>query len=545
VSSFIHDVGRLVTYGAAVYVHQAHSITVENNVLARSPRNLLSVFGVCYLYTAGGGPYATAVYPDTPPVIYGENISFFSQYNVTTASNLTFRFNDVSHACLDSQDCGVWEAWGPGRDNFILQNSFHDTWAPMGQTVTLLFPDSANNFFQVSGNVLHHNLQSGVAGQSPGGSTGMVAIGLKGYNQTFTDNIVADSSHNAAVWIGPSGDLTLGLISVLRNILSNFSADGHASCGRGEYSQSGSSICYRDLPMVATATVGSQLNATTGAKAKVNPDWFGFSSSELEKPVLSMVDQNVYYAPLEPSNSSLQKLRPDIDRRSLGGVADPGFWRTSGSQWWNRTHLDYRLASNSPALKPPVSFQETNVSHIGLIESEWPFDSAEMFIRSAFTKIHTESADRAFGLFVEPGFGISFPRNKGTLAATPPSAFARFSNVDFGGAAKAASSVQLRVCTPQAQSGIQAATRIEIRDGSPDGLVLASAELTPATATASCGYVIGSYWAPGTDSNDDPQAMVTIDAKLTPSQLMAEAPRRQLFLSVQGGHAVIDWFQFK
>ena len=62
-NNFIHNVGTAVTYGAAVYVHQAHSITVERNVLARSPRNLLSVFGVEWLYTSGGeGPYGTAAY---------------------------------------------------------------------------------------------------------------------------------------------------------------------------------------------------------------------------------------------------------------------------------------------------------------------------------------------------------------------------------------------------------------------------------------------------------------------------------------------------
>ena len=32
-----------------------------------------------------------------------------------------------------------------------------------------------------------------------GGSTGMSVTGLKGYNQSFEDNIVADSAHNSGV----------------------------------------------------------------------------------------------------------------------------------------------------------------------------------------------------------------------------------------------------------------------------------------------------------------------------------------------------------
>lgn len=35
----------------------------------------------------------------------------------------------------------------------------------------------------------------------------MTLTGLKGYNQTVTDNIIADSSHDAGVWVGESGGL--------------------------------------------------------------------------------------------------------------------------------------------------------------------------------------------------------------------------------------------------------------------------------------------------------------------------------------------------
>jgi hypothetical protein len=152
-------------------------------------------------------------------------------------------------------DCGIWEAWCPGRSNEIIGNSFHDHWATMGQAFTMVFPDSANNWWSLVGNVFYNNLQSGVPTQSPGGSTGMTLTGLKSYNQTVTDNIIADSSHDAGVWIGESGGLG-GVYTVERNIFSNFTEKGQ--CGRGEYSQAGASLCYRDMPMIATATIGSE-----------------------------------------------------------------------------------------------------------------------------------------------------------------------------------------------------------------------------------------------------------------------------------------------
>ena len=48
-NNFIFDVGRQVTYGAAVYIHQSRDNIVTHNVMAYSPRNLISVFGVVYL----------------------------------------------------------------------------------------------------------------------------------------------------------------------------------------------------------------------------------------------------------------------------------------------------------------------------------------------------------------------------------------------------------------------------------------------------------------------------------------------------------------
>jgi hypothetical protein len=40
--------------------------------------------------------------------MYGVTVDFFTQYELTTSSYLTFRGNDLSHACGDSQgECSI------------------------------------------------------------------------------------------------------------------------------------------------------------------------------------------------------------------------------------------------------------------------------------------------------------------------------------------------------------------------------------------------------------------------------------------------------
>eukprot|EP01052_Picozoa_sp_SAG31_P006456 SAG31_NODE_297_length_18175_cov_68.266659_12_plen_186_part_00 len=147
----------------------------------------------------------------------------------------------------------------------------------------------------------------------------------------------------AGVWVGESGGLG-GVYTVERNIFSNFTQKGQ--CGGGEYSQAGAALCYRDMPMIATNTIGGLLNDTylrgvcgnasadpPAKKACTDPAWFGFSAAELEQSLLTSVNANIYAAPLDPKSAALPKLRPDVDTRSVGDVSDPGFVRTPFSQY--------------------------------------------------------------------------------------------------------------------------------------------------------------------------------------------------------------------
>eukprot|EP01050_Picozoa_sp_SAG11_P011035 SAG11_NODE_1142_length_5707_cov_5.863766_2_plen_229_part_00 len=223
-------------------------------------------------------------------------------------------------------------------------------------------------------------------------------------------------------------------------------------------------------------------------------------------------------------------------------------------RWWNRTHLDYALAPSSPAFHPSIDFQAGDLDAIGLPSSWYDlFDSSEKGLRSAGSTIQSESADRAFGLFLEPSFGISFPTNPGPLAPILPSAFAAYRNVDLGGS-EALTHVRMRACVPDTTSKIKPATAVLLRKGSPDGQLLARVELPAASLShANCGYLIGSYWAPGV-MNDDPSAMAEVRVPLTArgaediasASVNAISGRYDVYLSIEGGgHVAIDWFRFE
>ena len=271
------------------------------------------------------------------------------------------------------------------------------------------------------------------------------------------------------------------------------------------------------------------------------------------------MNANVYEGPLDPKTAALPKLRPDIDTHSIGGVVDPKFVRTAYSKWWNRTHLDYALAPASPALNPSIGFQPTDLSTIGLRpswDSIFEISLQHKGERAAGVTIQSESADRAFGLYLEPSFGISFPTNPGPLAPIAPAAFAKYEQVNFGGAGaddgfgvtKLSSPpqfVRMRLCLPSAATRIKPATAVEFRTGSPEqGPLLARVVLNvTALAHQNCGYLIGSYWLPGV-MNDDPAAMSETSVALEHSAL----PNgwQDVYLSIAGGgHVSIDWFRFE
>ena len=105
--------------------------------------------------------------------------------------------------------------------------------------------------------MLYNNQASSNPTTSPGGGSGVTVTGLKGYNQTFCDNIVADSTLNGGIFMGPSGGLTLGLMHVDRNIFTNFTGgDSKLGCGGGEYTHSNTALCVRNMPTIAKGSVG-------------------------------------------------------------------------------------------------------------------------------------------------------------------------------------------------------------------------------------------------------------------------------------------------
>jgi hypothetical protein len=118
----------------------------------------------------------------------------------------------------------------------------------------------------------------------------------------------------------------------------------------------------------------------------------------------------------------------------------------------------------------------------------------------------------------------------------------------------------MRACLPDGAAGskVKPATAVLLHEGAPDGRLLARVPLSvPSLSHANCGYLIGSYWAPGV-MNDDPSAMAEVSVALEVEPAEAGAAdsggggggggtaTRDVYLSIEGGgHVAIDWFRFE
>ena len=73
---------------------------------------------------------------------------------------------------------------------------------------------------------------------------------------------------------------------------------------------------------------------------------------------------------------------------------DPLFVR--GSPDWNRSHLDYRLSPDSPAIRQ-LGFQPIALDQIGLT-SDFPFERRQLVSVNGMAKVHAERYQRMRGL---------------------------------------------------------------------------------------------------------------------------------------------------
>jgi hypothetical protein len=200
-NNYIHHTGQVIGYGAGIQLSNSGESQVTHNRIHHTPRYAISLKG-----TWPG----IMVHQDVDGVRVREhNVMDF----IHTRGNVV-AFNDLSHANTDSQDTGVFEAWGVySSGNTLNNNLIHDSDIPFSFGLGVYLDDEVSNTV-VTNNVIYNLQQHG----GPGMLWGVFYI--KGINNCFYNNIAAkarqcDSAFAAHGYLNaPNHDLEFG-----RNIM--------------------------------------------------------------------------------------------------------------------------------------------------------------------------------------------------------------------------------------------------------------------------------------------------------------------------------------
>jgi hypothetical protein len=201
INNHIRHTGRVIGYGAGIQLSNSGESRVSHNRVHHTPRYAISLKGTW------------------PGIMVNQDVDGVRvrEHNVMnyihTRGNVV-AFNDLSHANTDSQDTGVFEAWGVySTGNTLHNNWIHDSDIPFSFGFGVYLDDEVSNT-TVTNNVIH-NLQN------QGGQGALWGVFyVKGIGNRFYNNIAAnaqncDSAFAAHGFLNaPNHDLEFG-----RNIL--------------------------------------------------------------------------------------------------------------------------------------------------------------------------------------------------------------------------------------------------------------------------------------------------------------------------------------
>ena len=226
-------------------------------------------------------------------------------------------FNEISYVMEDSEDGGGIYYRGGGRGGIIDNNRIHDIRSPVPglEAANGIYLDDFACYATVKNNIIYNI----------GGSYGE-AMTLKGPSNTVTNNIFVDNTvgrYGHPIDFFEAGSDTTDT-DITKNIF---------------YRQEGGYYLYY---------------------------FYIWRSSRVDE-----VDRNLFYYPEGDYYVKMGHTGSTVDLadwQALGYdqhsiVADPKFI--------DRDNHNYRLQSDSPALKPPINFQQIDQSKIGLCGSPW------------------------------------------------------------------------------------------------------------------------------------------------------------------------------
>lgn len=185
----IHHVGRVVHTSAGVQIFQSGHNRVVHNHIHDSPRYGASIKGLA-LRSMNESDQTKA-----------------RRFELLHARNNVLAYNHIHHVCLDSEDCGAMESWGPGKDNVYDHNLIHDVGTGHVLLICGIYLDDSSNYFTVTNNVVY----------AVNGSGHIQQIYAKGIHNTIENNIFVAGRTGSAIRSKSSGEV--GFHTYRRNII--------------------------------------------------------------------------------------------------------------------------------------------------------------------------------------------------------------------------------------------------------------------------------------------------------------------------------------
>lgn len=328
-NNLILRTGQTIGHGAGVQVRYSSGNVITHNRIHDSTRYSISVKG---MPTTG---YLIGKTIDGT-VVTEENMDQFRR-----SYNNVIMYNDVSHANRDSQDTGLIEMWGAGRNNVIANNYIHDSDIQFSFGFGIYLDDSAD------GTVVENNLLVDLQ-KNPTPGILEAAIYAKGVDNKIRNNIVADS----VVTRGFLGTYAMG-------VEDNHNIEYH------------NNIAYR-----------------SGSMLYLFQNW--------SEDRLAYADRNLFYNPQGSYGVNIkgiaatdfyqwqQELEGKFDQLSLVDT-DPRFM--------DPEQQDYRLRYDSPAYR--LGMKDINVADIGLTAS-FPFSDPDGELERIDVKRSGDQVNRSF-----------------------------------------------------------------------------------------------------------------------------------------------------
>jgi parallel beta-helix repeat protein len=172
-NNYIYGVGTLVGHGAAIQLSNSGDSSITHNRIHDASRYAISMKG------PRAGMLIGRTIEGIP--VTAENAADFSH-----SRNNFVAYNDMSNVNTDSQDTGIFEAWGPGTGNVIHNNRFHDSNIHFSFGFGI-YLDDACNYFTVTNNLVYDLQEEGEGGL-------WFPIFSKGIGNKFFNNVVADNN---------------------------------------------------------------------------------------------------------------------------------------------------------------------------------------------------------------------------------------------------------------------------------------------------------------------------------------------------------------